>query len=45
MIMHELNTVPETSVRYARRYPPCGHDMRIDKVIGGAIFTGRKARE
>ena len=45
MIMHELKTGLQTSVRYARRYPPCGHDIRIDKVIGVAIFTGQKVRE
>ena len=45
MIMHELKTEPKTSVRCARRYPSCGHDMRIDKVIGGATSTGRKVSE
>ena len=42
MIMHELKTWPKTSVCYARRYPPCGHDMCVDKVIGDTAFTGQK---
>ena len=45
MIMHELKTGLQTSGCYARRYPPCGHDMHMDEVIGGTIFTGRKVRE
>ena len=38
MIMHELKTGLQTSGCYARRYPPCGHGMRIDEVIGGTIL-------
>ena len=43
--MHELKTELKTSVRCASRYPSCGHDMRIVKVIGGATSTGRKVSE
>ena len=42
MIMHELKTGLQTSGCYARRYPPCGHDISIDKVIGGtSLRDGR----
>ena len=34
MIMHELITGLQTSGCYARRYPPSGHDICIEKVIG-----------
>ena len=34
MIMHELKTGLQTSGCYARRYPPSGHDICIEKVIG-----------
>ena len=39
---------PKTWMPVAReehRYPSCGHDMRMDKVIGGATSTGRKVSE
>ena len=43
--MHELKIELKTSVRYASRYPSCGHDMHIDKAIGEVTPAGRKVSE
>ena len=43
--MHELKHELITSVRFASRYPSCGHDMRIDKAVGGVTSTQRELSE
>ncbi len=45
MIMHELKTGLQTSGCYAWHYPPCGHEMLNDKVIGRTNSTRRKVRK
>ena len=45
MIMHELKTELKTSARCASRCLSSGQDMRIEMVIGGATYTGRKIGE
>ena len=45
MIIHELTTELKKSVCYASRCPSQDQDMRIENVVEGATYAGRKLSE